>query len=113
MHVLEDSRVAHRLCWVSRSRMRDTRSLFESARPGVAGRTGPELMPGKRTLTEGLDGALLGPAAIERAKRSNPIYHAQLSYDPKVFGAGDDVSTAEFALAVARYQKAHGLVVDG
>src|SRR4051812_44337445 len=97
--------------------MKDTRSLSESVGPGAAGRKGPEPMPGKRTLTEGLtegvDGALLGHAALQRAKRSNPIYHAELRYDPSVFGAGDDVSTEAFALAVAKYQRAHGVVVDG
>jgi hypothetical protein len=92
--------------------MKESRSLVETT-SSVSARTGADPMPGKRTLTEGLDGALLGPAAIERAKRSNPIYHAQLNYDPKVFGAGDDVSTEAFALAVAKYQKAHGVAVDG
>jgi hypothetical protein len=70
-------------------------------------------MAGKRTLTEGLDAALLGPAALERARRSNPLYHTQLKYDPKLFGASDDVGTDAFALGVAKYQKTHGLVVDG
>jgi len=70
-------------------------------------------MPGKRTLTDGVDAALLGPAAIERAKRSNPGYHTQLKFDPAVFGVSDDVGTGAFALAVAKYQKSHGLVIDG
>ncbi|HMG51858.1 MAG TPA: peptidoglycan-binding domain-containing protein, partial [Kofleriaceae bacterium] len=70
-------------------------------------------MPGKRALTDKVDGALLSAAQLEKARRSNPIYHAQLNYDPKVFGGGDDLGSEGFALAVAKYQKAHGLVVDG
>lgn len=95
--------------------MKDSRTAMDPARSGAAGRTGPGLAPGKRTLTEGLGtpGALLGPDALQRAMRSNPVYHAQLGYDPTVFGAGSDVRTEAFALAVARYQQAHGLVVDG
>jgi hypothetical protein len=92
--------------------MKDTRSLAYAA-PGGAGLTGPGLAPGKRTLTDGLEGPLLGPAALARARRSNPIYHAQLEYDPKAFGAGEDLGSDAFALAVAKYQKTHGLVVDG
>src|SRR5690349_12651650 len=96
--------------------MKDTRTQEGRARPGAGG-TGADLAPGKRTLIEGVEagpaGALLTPDQIERARRNNPIYHAQLKYDPKVFGAGDDVTTEAFALAVAKYQKDHGLAVDG
>ncbi|HYU16806.1 MAG TPA: peptidoglycan-binding domain-containing protein, partial [Candidatus Acidoferrum sp.] len=77
-------------------------------------------LAGKGVLTEGLaagpetEGAgLLGATGLERATRNNPIYHRQLRYDPAVFGAGNDVRTEEYAVAVARYQQAHGLVVDG
>src|SRR4051812_41800965 len=98
--------------------MKDARNQAASASDSAAARGGPAPAPGKRTLTEGLtsgaaDGALLDASAIERARRSNPIYHAQLKYDPAAFGAGNDVSTEPFALAVAKYQKAHTLVVDG
>src|ERR1051325_4651767 len=98
--------------------MREPRSTSDTQMTGTASR-GPAGVIGKRTLTDGLvppaatNGALLSQAAIARARRSNPIHHAQLHYDASMFGAGEDVGSEAFALAVARYQRDHGLTVDG
>ena len=77
--------------------------------------------PGKQTLTQALGtGAEHGAGhrtltaiALDRATRANPLYHAQLRFDPAPFGAGNDVSTKSFATAVGDYQQSHDLAFDG
>ncbi len=55
----------------------------------------------------------LSPGQVRRAMQRNPYWCDQLGIRPTSFGTRASPSTAEFAHAVARYQRGHGLTVDG
>jgi hypothetical protein len=58
-------------------------------------------------------GGLLAPRALERAMSRNPHWVAELGIRPASFGTDAGPASAEFAQAVAAFQQAHGLPVDG
>ena len=55
----------------------------------------------------------LGPAKATRAARKNRHWARRLHLSPAAFGASAGVGTPAFAQAVAQFQAAHGLTVDG
>jgi Domain of unknown function (DUF4157) len=55
--------------------------------------------------------ALLGEHQLAAARRANPAWHRRLRYDAAVFGG--DLASDDYAIAVAGFQHAHRLGVDG
>ena len=55
----------------------------------------------------------IAPRKLKRARKSNPRWAKKLGYSPADFGCSGRVDSDEFAKAVATFQKANGLGVDG